>query len=242
MRLRLLIEYEGTNYSGWQIQRGNCTIQGEIEAALNIILHKPVRITGAGRTDSGVHARGQIAHLNVDLSQDLKKLQASLNGLLSRDVRIKDISKVNDDFHARYSAIGREYCYLLSRKPSALFRNFSWYIPYALDVDRMRHATTYIIGKHDFRSFCRAISTVKHHYCIVQEAKWFEEDEMLKFIIKANRFIHGMVRALVGTLIDVGRGKLNGHDFKEILLTRNRIYAGQSAPAKGLILEKIYYS
>ena len=241
MRLRLLVEYDGTDYAGWQIQKGLRTIQGEIETALKIIVKKTVRITGAGRTDAGVHARGQIAHLDIDMLQNLKKLQNSLNGILSSDICIKEIDRVNDDFHARYSAAAREYCYLLTRKPSALLRNLSWYVPYTLNVKQMREATSFIIGKHDFRSFCRVVSTVKNHYCNVQEAKWIEKSETLKFIIKANRFIHGMVRALVGTLVDVGRGKLNGDDFKEILLTRNRIHAGQSAPAKGLILEKIYY-
>jgi tRNA pseudouridine38-40 synthase len=241
MRLRLLVEYDGTDYAGWQIQKGQRTIQGEIEDALKIIVQKPVRITAAGRTDAGVHARGQIAHLDLEMPQDLKKLQNSLNGILSRDVRIKNIDQVNDKFHARYSATAREYCYLLTKKPNALLRNLSWYVPYTLNVKRMSQATAYIIGKHDFRSFCRVVSTVKHHYCNVLEAQWIEDSETVKFIIKANRFIHGMVRALVGTLVDVGRGKMNSDEFKEILLTRNRIFAGQSAPAKGLMLEKIYY-
>jgi tRNA pseudouridine38-40 synthase len=241
MRVRLLIEYDGTDYAGWQIQKGQRTIQGEIEAALNTVLQSAMRITGAGRTDTGVHARGQVAHLDINEQIELNKLQRALNGVLSKDIRIKSISTASDEFHARYSAKARKYLYQISRIPLALLRNFSWYLPYSLDLDCMIKATSYIIGKHDFRSFCRTISSVKHHYCTVEEAEWLEDGELMRFSIKANRFIHGMVRALVGTLVDVGREKLNCADFQKIVKSQNRIYAGQSAPAKGLILDKIYY-
>lgn len=241
MRVRLLIEYDGTDYTGWQIQKGQRTIQGEIEAALNTVLQSTMRITGAGRTDTGVHARGQVAHLDINELIELNKLQRALNGVLYKDIRIKGISTASDEFHARYSAKARKYLYQISRTPLALLRNFSWYLPYSLNLDFMAEAASYIIGKHDFRSFCRTISTVKHHYCTIEHAQWIEEGEIIKFSIKANRFIHGMVRALVGTMVDVGREKLNCNDFQNILESQNRIYAGQSAPAKGLILDKIFY-
>jgi tRNA pseudouridine38-40 synthase len=241
MRIRLLIEYDGTDYAGWQIQKGQRTIQGEIEGALNTVLQNAMRITGAGRTDTGVHARGQVAHLDINKRIELNKLQRALNGILSKDIRIKGISTTSNEFHARYSAKGRKYLYQISRTPLALLRNFSWYLPYSLNLNSMDEAASYVIGKHDFRSFCRTISTVKHHTCTVEDAEWIEEGEIIKFSIQANRFIHGMVRALVGTLVDVGREKLQCSDFINILKSRNRIYAGQSAPAKGLILDKIYY-
>jgi tRNA pseudouridine38-40 synthase len=241
MRLCLLIEYDGTRYAGWQIQKGLRTIQGEIEAALNKILHESIRVIGAGRTDSGVHARGQIAHFDVQDGISFTKLQQALNGLLDKDIRIKDVQKVNAQFHARYSAINREYNYIIAKIPLALYRKYSWYVPCRLNVTRMQEGVSYIRGRQDFTSFCRKIAKAKHYQCTVDKANWIDEDEILRFIIKSDRFLHGMVRALVGTLVDIGRGKLSPSDMKKIMEKRDRIYASQSAPAQGLILDRIYY-
>jgi tRNA pseudouridine38-40 synthase len=241
MKLYLLIEYDGTRYAGWQVQIGQRTIQGEIERALATIFHQSIRVIGAGRTDSGVHARGQIAHIDVINEIALSKLKRALNGLLARDIRIKEVKEANSDFHARYSATGRKYHYIITKKPSALIRNYSWHLSYDLNIDRMQDAAFRIQGKHDFKSFCKSLARVNNYDCQVDEAQWVEESDTLKFVIKSNRFLHGMVRALVGTFVDVGKGKLIPEEIEQILSKRNRIYASQSAPAQGLILERVYY-
>jgi tRNA pseudouridine38-40 synthase len=241
MRFRLLLEYDGTAYSGWQIQNGQTTVQGEIERALEQIFGSKIKITGAGRTDTGVHARGQVAHFDIDSQIDTGKIIRSLNGILHEDIRIKDIENVSSEFHARYSAKLRQYRYNISRKPSALLRNSIWHVYYRLDLNRMNAAAQYILGHHDFKSFCRAISEVDNHFCTIYTAQWQDENDLTVFIIQADRFLHGMVRALVGTFVDIGRSKLEIIDLDKILKAKDRIFASQSAPAKGLILENIYY-
>ena len=240
-RFRMLIEYDGSAYCGWQIQANSKTVQGEIEHALRQIFSDHVGIVGAGRTDTGVHARGQVAHFDLEYQNDPGKILRSLNGILSTDIRIKEISLVDSQFHARYSAKLREYRYSIAPKPTALYRNYSWHLTYNLDLNSMNRAAKLIQGRKDFTSFCRTKSDVNNHFCTIKEAHWLEKDEFLVFIVQADRFLHGMVRALVGTLVDVGRGKLNLTDMNNILKSKNRTTASQSAPANGLILEKIYY-
>jgi tRNA pseudouridine38-40 synthase len=241
MRFRLQVEYDGTAYAGWQLQSGQKTIQGEIEKAVKTIFGNTIRITGAGRTDSGVHARGQVAHFDSPASPDTEKLTRSLNGILAKDIRILSLEPVNEDFHARFTARKREYAYYLSKIPQALFRNFCWQIHFDLDIARMNEAAAVILGRHDFKSFCRVIAEVKNYTCEVEQASWIEKNKMFVFRIVADRFLHGMVRALVGTFIDIGRSKLQPGDMRSILDARDRSVASQSVPAKGLILEKVYY-
>jgi tRNA pseudouridine38-40 synthase len=241
MRFCLLIEYNGSAYYGWQIQNGQVTIQGEIENALNQIYSQKIGIIGAGRTDTGVHARGQVAHFDIDLPIDPGKLLRSLNGILNSDIRIKSVLPADPDFHARYSALSREYHYYIAPQPTAIFGEYVWYLTYKLNLQKMNKTVKYLIGRHDFKSFCRAKSEVSNHYCEVKEAKWQKKDSFIIFKIKADRFLHGMVRSLVGSLVDVGRNKIAISDFQDILNGRNRTLAGQAAPAKGLILEKVYY-
>ena len=242
MNYVLFIEYDGTNYAGWQVQKKQITIQGEIERNLYIIFKESIKIIGAGRTDTGVHARGQVANFKHSSVIDFDKIQRSLNGLLKKDIRIKKVFQVNNDFHARYSAILREYHYNIVLNPTALHRNFCWYIPYKLDLDKMRKAAEGVIGQHNFKSFCRIISDISNYDCRVKETYWKQNGELLTFVIQADRFLHGMVRALVGTLIDIGRNKLQVSDITRILSKSDRTFAAQSAPAKGLILERVYYN
>jgi tRNA pseudouridine38-40 synthase len=241
MRFRLLIEYDGSAYNGWQIQNGQLTVQGEIEQALTQIFSDHVGVVGAGRTDTGVHARGQVAHFDLEYQLDPGKLLRSLNGILNTDIRIKDISLVDSKFHARYSAKLREYHYCITPYPSAILRNFSWHLTYHLDLSRMNKAANCIIGRNDFTSFCRTKSDVNNHFCHIKKAQWLEKNDLLMFIIQADRFLHGMVRTLVGTFVDVGRSKLDITDLQEIIKDKNRALASQSAPARGLMLEKVYY-
>jgi len=240
-RFRMLIDYDGSAYCGWQIQTNNKTVQGEIQAALGVILKESCLVTGAGRTDTGVHARGQVAHAVLSNLPDLKRLKRSLNGILDPDIRIKDIADVSDDFHARYSAKWRIYHYQIAKSPQALIRNQCWLMAIPLDIDKMNDAAGRIIGEYDFTAFCRANMEVKNHVCTVIDANWRNKEELIIFSIKANRFLHGMVRALVGTLVDIGRGRLPVGEIENIISSKDRKYASQSAPAKGLILEKIIY-
>jgi tRNA pseudouridine38-40 synthase len=237
MRYRLLIEYDGQNYAGWQVQNGQRTIQGEIERALCTILKLPVRITGGGRTDTGVHARGQTAHFDCSESFDCRRLQRSLNGLLDRDIRIKETERVASGFHARYDAKEREYRYYIVRTPVAIKRAYCWYVKYPLDLERMNQAAQRVKEMKDFKAFARTGSEVKHYCCEVREAFFTEKGDTVIFTIVANRFLYGMVRSLVGALVDIGRGRL----VPENVLPKSSGITWQSAPAKGLVLERIGY-
>ena len=239
--IKLLIEYDGTNYVGWQRQENGKSIQGEIESVLLQILKEKVNVMGAGRTDAGVHARGQVANFRSETKLDFSSIKGGLNGLLPDDIVIKEVEEVHTDFHSRYSAKERQYSYTIVREPTALMRNLSWYVKYSLDVGLMQQAAMVITGKHDFESFCKANSDVDHHICNVNSAHWEENNLVLIFKISADRFLHGMVRALVGTMVDIGRGYTPMDDLMTILEKKNRTDAGMAAPAKGLVLEKIIY-
>jgi tRNA pseudouridine38-40 synthase len=239
--IKLLLEYDGTNYAGWQRQENGRTIQGELEAVLSKVLQEEVDVIGAGRTDAGVHARGQVANFHTNSVLTLREIHGALNGLLPDDIVVLRVEEVPDDFHARYSAKARTYSYLLALQPTALERNFSWYITYQLDVDLMQRVAREIVGQHDFASFCKAQSEVNDYRCTVFASEWTLSGTMLRYAITANRFLHGMVRALVGTMVDVGRGYTTADEFKDILHQRDRKRAGMAAPAKGLVLESVIY-
>lgn len=239
--IKLLLEYDGTNYAGWQRQENERTIQGEIEAVLARVLQEEVDVIGAGRTDAGVHARGQVANFHTNSSLSLREVHRALNGLLPDDIVALGVEEVPDDFHARYSARARTYSYLLTLQPTALERNFSWYVTYRLNVDLMQGVAKEVIGQHNFASFCKAQSEVNNHLCTVSVSDWILSGPMLRYTITANRFLHGMVRALVGTMIDVGRGYTSVDEFKDMLNHTDRKRAGIAVPARGLVLESVVY-
>lgn len=239
--IKLILEYDGTNYVGWQRQENGKSVQGEIEAVIYQVLQERVNIIGAGRTDAGVHARGQVANFQTQSTMMPEKLQAALNGLLPEDIRVLFTEEVPLDFHARYSAKERIYIYQITSKPSALFRHFAWHCAYALDVDLMNQTAKMILGSHDFQSFCKVKADVNHHQCNVGQSYWCNDNLFLRYTIAADRFLHGMVRALVGTMIDVGRGYITIDEFQRILECKSRNEAGMTAPAKGLILEQVIY-
>ncbi len=239
--IRLLIEYDGTNYVGWQRQANGSSIQGKIEEALRQILQEEVNVIGAGRTDAGVHARGQVAHCLMNSSRPAAELRRGLNALLPHDIVIHAAEEAPPDFHARYSAKARRYSYLIVRQPTAIRRFYSWHLDYPLDVDLMGRMAQMIVGEHDFQSYCRSGSDVGHHRCTVFHASWTEEDASLTFVIRADRYLRGMVRALVGTMVDVGRGYTSREEFAGILEHKSRSHAGMSAPARGLVLEEVEY-
>ena len=244
MKIALLIEYDGTDFAGWQIQPEVRTVQQEIEAALAIIFQEKVAITASGRTDAGVHALGMVAHavLPEKTSISLDKLVEAVNGNSARDVVIRSICKVPDDFHARYSTLDREYRYQIFKRKTALYRNFSWFIWDELDLTVMNRVSSLLIGNHDFTSFSKRSDDVDHYRSIIDTSEFKRSGDKLIFTVRANRFVRGMVRSLVGALVEVGRGKLSEEKFTELLnvpTEENR--AKYLAPAEGLTLWKIRY-
>ena len=239
--IKLLIEYDGKNYVGWQRQENGTSIQGTIESVLSQILQESVNVIGAGRTDSGVHARGQVANFRSGTALSVEQIRSGLNALLPEDIVIHHAENVAEDFHARYSAKSREYSYQITLEPSALLRNYAWFVKYRLDRSLMQQTASLLIGIHDFQSFCKTQADVDHYRCNVRQANWEEHGSRLYFHITGDRFLHGMVRALVGTMVDVGRGYTGFEDFKNILMKKDRTEAGMAAPAQGLVLENVIY-
>lgn len=238
---RLTVEYDGTDFVGWQSQTNGRSVQREIEKAIRQILQSDVRIVGAGRTDAGVHARGQVASFSYAKPLELCTFTRSLNAVLPEDVVVRNAQETAEDFNARFSAKGRRYVYYISTEPVAVRRKYCWKVFYRLDETLLGRSAGAICGEHDFGAFCKAKSELTNHRCIVREAQWRCSGNTMEFNITANRFLHGMVRALVGTMVDVGRGFISYEDFTDIVESRSRSEAGTSAPAKGLFLEEIIY-
>jgi tRNA pseudouridine38-40 synthase len=240
--IKLTIEYDGTGFVGWQIQPNGPSVQGELEKAIAQITQEHATTVAAGRTDAGVHARGQVVSTRIQKRLDLTAFAKSLNAVMPPQIVVITAEPVPDDFHARYSALARVYQYYLGLRPTAIGRDYSWYVGgFNIDLSLLDECASILIGEHDFESFCKSNTDVEHFRCIVEEAAWSKNASTLVFRIKANRFLYGMVRALVGTMVEVGRGHRPMSDLKEILEARNRTLAGMSAPAKGLFLEEIIY-
>lgn len=239
--IKLVLEYDGTCFHGWQFQPGLRTVQGEIQSALKTIFSNDINVNAAGRTDTGVHARGQVANFLIDHLMPVNTIIAALNGNLPRDIRIISAAEVDETFHARYSAIKRHYSYTISRREKAIDRYYVWCYKPDLDVLKMQRASNFLLGEHDFEAFCQADENAKHYRCFVEEIRWEQNDELLLLNIIANRFLHNMVRIIVGTMINVGRGYTSIDQIPLILDARDRNKAGPTVPAKGLCLEKVYY-
>jgi tRNA pseudouridine38-40 synthase len=242
MNIRLDIEYDGTLYAGWQVQKNAVTVQSEIERALALIFRKPVRITGAGRTDAGVHAEGQVAHFHCEsLPVSFGTLQRSLNGLLKEGIAIKSVREVPADFHARYSAKLRTYIYSLSRTKRAIDRHKIFWMPFELDMKRMRRAARKLLGKHDFKNFSVATGE-KSTLCDLKKIQIREAGDDIFITLAADRFLHKMVRMIVGLLIDVGRGKVEDAYIDDVLSGKKIMRKkGFAAPAHALCLVRVDY-
>jgi tRNA pseudouridine38-40 synthase len=242
-RYFIFISYKGTSYHGWQIQPNSVTVQKILDEALSTVLSEGISTVGAGRTDTGVHALVFCAHFE-SISPDLdttRNLVYKLNSFLPKDISVNSIRKVFPDANARFSALSRTYRYYVSRKKDPFFDSSSWYISTDINIDSMNEAGRILFNHSDFTSFSKLHSDTKTNLCKIYEASWKEEGSRLVFTIKADRFLRNMVRAIVGTMIEVGSGKISPHEFEEIILVRNRCSAGKSAPAKGLFLADIEY-
>ncbi len=240
---RLLLSYRGTAYAGWQRQENAFTVQQAVEEALERLLEEPVRITGASRTDAGVHARGQTAHLELARPFSERGLVHGTNRFLPEDVRVLAAAAMPDGFHARKHAWGKEYLYRLSRARvvSPLDSLFVVPVPAALDLETMALATASLPGRHDFSAFALAGGSHKQPFRRIFSAHWEEEGEEIRLRVLGEGFLRGMVRALVGTLVEVGTGKRSPESFTALLGGRPRSEAGPTAPAHGLSLERVFY-
>ena len=241
MRYFIELSYNGKNYHGWQIQPEAISVQEKINNALSTVYQKDIQIVGAGRTDTGVHASQMFAHFDIDKLID-DNLVFKLNSILPNDVFIKAIFLVDDEKHARFDALSRSYEYKiwLGRNPFLL--DFSWQIhSQKPNVTLMNEAAKLLLDYEDFESFSKVKTNVHTFNCNVTEAFWVQKDNQLTFHISANRFLRNMVRAIVGTLLDVGLDKISISDFKNIIESKNRSNAGLSVPAKGLFLTQIKY-
>ncbi|MBU4317825.1 MAG: tRNA pseudouridine(38-40) synthase TruA [Proteobacteria bacterium] len=240
---KLTIEYDGTDYHGWQRQAFDNTLQAEIEKALAIINRGPTLLLGAGRTDAGVHAFGQVAHFHCDTRLSPLDFQNALNGLLPKDIVIKECSEACEGFHSRFDAKGKIYQYRIYNTPipSALFRQYSWHIRKKLDTGAMEKAAEHLLGIHDFAAFQGQGSEVKNTVRHILRAEFTFKKDLVFFEIQGNGFLRYMVRNIVGTLVEIGLGKKNPGDFHEILKSKDRTRAGATAPALGLFLMKVLY-
>ncbi len=241
--IKLIIAYDGTCYHGWQIQPNVETIQGTIERKLAQITGETVRLVASGRTDTGVHAMGQVAHFKTHSSLDVLSFLRGLNSLLPEDIRVKDVEEVDEAFHARFSAKGKVYEYRIfnGELPSPFHRHFSWFVPGKLDLASMREAAMKLKGSHDFSSFC---STGSDHLSHIREIYTIDvgiRRDLIIIGVEATAFLKQMVRNIVGTLVEVGRRKLTPSEFGDILEARDRRRAGIAAPAQGLFLVRVNY-
>ncbi|MDA3930116.1 MAG: tRNA pseudouridine(38-40) synthase TruA [Prolixibacteraceae bacterium] len=242
VRYFIQLAYNGANYHGWQVQPNALTVQEVLAKAIATITRENIDLVGAGRTDTGVHASFFVAHFELpEKLNDENRFVFKLNSFLPNDINIEKIFQVSSDLHARFSATARTYLYYITTKKEPFRDAVTAFTPYCLDMDRMNDAAKCLLDYIDFTSFSKLHTDVKTNNCIIMEAVWFEEDGMLVFRIKADRFLRNMVRAIVGTLIDVGRGKISNEQFRKIVEDKQRGKAGASALAKGLFLSGIEY-
>jgi len=241
MRYFFEISYNGSCYHGWQNQANAIGVQQIVEDALSKLMRDKIEIVGSGRTDSGVHCAQQFFH--ADFKNELKTddLMHRLNSFLPRDIAIHSIHKVKDSAHARFDARERSYEYRITTKKDPLLIGYAYHFFKPIDIDLMNQAAKLLIGEHDFTSFSKVKTDVNHFVCDIKKAKWQRKDDLLIFEISANRFLRGMVRAVVGTLLDVGTEKISLHDFQEIIKGKDRKKAGMNVPAEGLFLTQVKY-
>lgn len=243
--IKLVLAYDGSDFHGWQIQSHVITIQGVLQETLKKLCQEEISVYGSGRTDAGVHARGQVAHFKTASKIPVSKFQHALNELLPTSIRIYDCREVDSTFHARYSAQSKLYSYAILNQPicSPFRRRYAFHVPYSLNVEAMGAAARHFIGDHDFTSFCdtQDESPSKVRTVMLSEILPEEKSALVIFRVEANGFLHRMVRAMVGTLIEIGRGRLDSNSIPSLLAARDRSVAPWTAPANGLCLEWVKY-
>jgi len=241
MRYFIQLSYNGTNYCGWQIQPNGPSIQEELNKALSTLLRTEIYVVGAGRTDTGVHAKQMFAHFDTEDSVNETDLAFRLNRILPPAIAVQKVFAVAEDAHTRFSATSRSYQYFVTPQKDPFYYDWAWQLEQKLDLAAMNACAKHLLGEHDFSCFSKSNTQTKTNICNVTAAFWEEKDGLLIFNISANRFLRNMVRAIVGTLVEVGLNKMTEAAFLEVIAKQNRSLAGTSAPAKGLYLTEVKY-
>jgi len=245
MRIKCTVAYDGTLFSGYQVQPNKRTVQCELEAAL-AKLHKGdrIRVSASGRTDAGVHAIGQVIHFDTSMELPEDKWKLALNSLLPDDIVVKQTEEVALDFHARFDTVGKEYRYFiqLTKQRDPFKRNYAYQFAYPLNFAAISEAKQYLLGTHDFTSFCSARTEIEDRVRTLETIEFFEENGLLVFRFVGNGFLYNMVRILVGTLLEIGGGKREPYHLKEMLEKKDRRLAGKTAPGQGLYLWEVFYT
>lgn len=242
MRYFITFSYDGTAYHGWQIQPHSLSVQEELQKAMSILLRKPMEVVGAGRTDTGVHARKMVAHFDYGEEVDCPQLVYKLNKLLPRDIAVQQVKPVAEDMHARFSAKSRTYHYFVHMGKNPFLRSYSWQVYGNIDFELMNQAASVLMEYKDFTSFSKVNTDTKTNDCTITEAHWDRvgEDQWC-FTITANRFLRNMVRAIVGTLMEVGRGRMTIEQLRRVIDAKDRCCAGDSVPGNALFLVQVKY-
>ena len=241
--IKLIIEYDGKGFNGWQKQPNKLNIQGEIERAIKEVTGEEVELNASGRTDAGVHAISQVANFKTESNIDINKIPIALNSKLKKSIIIKKAEEVDLNFHARYNAKGKKYRYIINNSlvGSAIYRDLEYNFPIKLDVEKMKHAAKYFEGEHDFKAFRSSGTSNKNSVREIYKVEIKEENERIILEFTGNGFLYNMVRIMVGTLMDVGLGKIKPESIKDIIDSKERTKAGKTAPAQGLYLVEVYY-
>ena len=238
---KITIQYDGTEYSGWQIQKDQVTIQQKIKESIEIILKEEINLIGSGRTDTGVHALGQVANFRTEQETDPYKFLYSLNSILPADISVLNMEKVPENFHSRFDARKRTYIYLISTHKSPFFNKYSYFYHTQVQCSPLNKLTESILGRHDFTSFSKRNSDTINTVCEIYEAHWKETRDLKLFYVAADRFLHGMVRTLTGTLLHSLKENLDNSYIENVIKSKNRENASESVPARGLFLYKVQY-
>jgi len=238
---KIIVQYDGSDYSGWQIQPDSRTVQEELKNATKIIIREEVNLIGSGRTDTGVHALGQAANFRCESTLDLGKFAYSLNAVLPKSIAVKSAVEAPEEFHARFDAKKREYLYLITKKKSPFYYKYSYFYNKDLDISELNKISKVLIGKRDFRSFAKESDGNSGTDCDIYSAFWSKKGDFYLFLIEANRFLRGMVRTIVGTLLEMERKEQKKEYLEDIILRQERECAGMSVPPQGLFLYKVRY-
>lgn len=239
--IKLVIEYDGTGFSGWQVQPGKRTVQGVLQQALSAMLGGPVTVHGSGRTDAGVHARAQVANVRTERRLPLAAYVAGLNAGLPADVAVRSAEVVPESFHARFDAKARRYHYSIITGRSPLRERYAWRMTHQVDPAVLRDAAARIVGRRDLRALTCAQAETDNFVVDVQRSEWLFAEGGFTYAVKADRFLHNLVRILVGTMVDMARGKIDPGEFERIIESRDRTRAGRTAPPQGLCLMEVLY-